>query len=150
MRIYSNQLNILICLKNISSLFLYYEDHLYQFDMNCVILQPSYIPWRGFFHQVYKADVFVFYDDINYDKHGWRNRNRLKTHQGTQWLTIPVSSSSGPLHKTPINRVKMDNRQNWRSKHWKTIQQSYSKAPYFAQFAPSLEEALSYPRQKFG
>ena len=58
--------------------------------MKCVILQPSYIPWRGFFHQVQKADVFVFYDDAQYDDRGWRNRNRIKTASGTQWLTIPV------------------------------------------------------------
>jgi len=58
--------------------------------MNVVIPQPSYIPWRGYFDQIRRADLFVFYDDIQYDKHGWRNRNQLKTHQGKQWLTIPV------------------------------------------------------------
>src|SRR5580698_9658355 len=60
-------------------------------SMNCVILQPSYIPWRGYFHQIQKADLFIFYDDVNFDKDGWRNRNRIKTAQGTKWLTIPVT-----------------------------------------------------------
>jgi hypothetical protein len=60
--------------------------------MKCVILQPSYIPWRGYFHQILKSDIFVFYDDVQYDKHGWRNRNRIKTHQGVIWLSIPVYS----------------------------------------------------------
>ena len=50
--------------------------------MKCVILQPSYIPWRGYFHQIEKADLFVFYDDVQYDDRGWRNRNRVKTEQG--------------------------------------------------------------------
>jgi hypothetical protein len=60
--------------------------------MNVVILQPSYIPWRGYFHQISKADLFIFYDDVQYDKHGWRNRNQIKTAQGKQWITIPVHS----------------------------------------------------------
>ena len=54
----------------------------------CVVLQPSYIPWRGYFHQIRQADVFVFYDDVQYDVDGWRNRNRIKTHGGTRWLTV--------------------------------------------------------------
>ena len=49
--------------------------------MKCVILQPSYIPWRGYFHQIRNADVFIFYDDVSFDKDGWRNRNRIKTAQ---------------------------------------------------------------------
>ena len=60
--------------------------------MNVVILQPSYIPWRGYFGQIRTADLFIFYDDVQYDKHGWRNRNQIKTAQGKQWLTIPVNS----------------------------------------------------------
>jgi hypothetical protein len=107
--------------------------------MKCVILQPSYIPWRGYFHQIYLADVFVFYDDVQYDKHGWRNRNRIKTHQGTQWLTIPVHARGAPVHHTPINQVRIDNTQNWNSKHWATLQQAYSKAPCFERYAPLLE-----------
>ena len=58
--------------------------------MNVVILQPSYIPWRGYFHQIQKADLFVFYDDAQYDRLGWRNCNRVKTRNGVLWLTIPV------------------------------------------------------------
>jgi hypothetical protein len=109
--------------------------------MKCVILQPSYIPWRGYFHQIDKADVFVFYDDVQYDKHGWRNRNRIKTHQGTQWLTIPVLAGDAPT----INRVQIDRRQPWSRKHWMTITQSYSRAPYFAQYAPLLEPLYREP-----
>ena len=53
-------------------------------------MQPSYIPWRGYFDLIRRSDVFVFYDDVQYDRRGWRNRNRIKTPAGTQWLTIPV------------------------------------------------------------
>ena len=107
--------------------------------MNCVILQPSYIPWRGYFDQIYKADLFIFYDDVQYDKHGWRNRNRIKTHQGPQWLTIPVHGKGAPVDHTPINQVRIDWQQPWISKHWATLQQAYSKAPYFKEIAPLLE-----------
>ncbi|MBP1702929.1 MAG: uncharacterized protein H6Q38_2036 [Chloroflexi bacterium] len=108
--------------------------------MKCVILQPSYIPWRGYFHQIYLADVFVFYDDVQYDKHGWRNRNRIKTHQGTRWLTIPVYSAGVLDEAIPINQVRIDWRQPWSRKHWQTIRQSYAKAPYFGAYAGWLEE----------
>jgi hypothetical protein len=113
--------------------------------MKCVILQPSYIPWRGYFHQIDQADVFVFYDDVQYDKHGWRNRNRIKTHQGTQWLTIPVLAGDAPIQHTPINQVQFDRRQPWSRKHWLTITQSYGRAPYFAQYAPLLEPLYRDP-----
>jgi hypothetical protein len=72
-----------------------------------VILQPSYIPWRGYFHQIQKADVFVFYDDVQYDKHGWRNRNRIKTHQGPIWLTIPVHKKGVTVEHIPINQIEL-------------------------------------------
>ena len=107
--------------------------------MRCVILQPSYIPWRGYFHQIALADVFIFYDDVQYDKHGWRNRNRVKTHQGTMWLTIPVNSAGVLDDGVPINLVQIDWRQPWSRKHWQTLRQSYGKAPFFDQYAGWLE-----------
>jgi hypothetical protein len=107
--------------------------------MNCVILQPSYIPWRGYFHQIKKADLFIFYDDVQYDKHGWRNRNRIKTQQGGQWITIPVLSKGVVEKGVPINQVRINWSENWNEKHWRSIHQAYSKAPYFDQIAPLLE-----------
>ena len=76
--------------------------------MNCVILQPSYIPWRGYFHQIQKADLFIFYDDVQYDKNGWRNRNRIKTRQGAHWLTIPVLTKGTLSEGTLIRDVRID------------------------------------------
>jgi hypothetical protein len=111
--------------------------------MKCVILQPSYIPWRGYFHQVLISDVFVFYDDVQYDKHGWRNRNRIKTHQGVIWLTIPVHSKGVTVEHIPINQVEIDWNTPWNRKHWATIQQAYGKAPYFKRYAPMLEDFYS-------
>jgi hypothetical protein len=107
--------------------------------MKCVILQPAYIPWRGYFHQIQMADVFVFYDDVQYDKHGWRNRNRIKTHQGPRWLTIPVHSQGVTVENIPIDQVEIDWGQPWNRKHWQTIRQAYSRAPFFDVYAPLVK-----------
>jgi hypothetical protein len=106
--------------------------------MNVVILQPSYIPWRGVFHQISKADLFIFYDDVQYDKHGWRNRNQIKTAQGKQWLTIPVHSG-GATEGLLIKDAKIDWSKPWAANHWKALTFAYAKAPYFRQYASLLE-----------
>lgn len=111
--------------------------------MNVVILQPSYIPWRGYFEQIAKADIFVFYDDVQYDKHGWRNRNRIKNHQGGQWLTIPVHSKGVVVENTPINAVEIAWATPWSERHLRAIEQAYSKAPYYKQYASWLSEVYS-------
>jgi len=107
--------------------------------MKCVILQPSYIPWRGYFHQIYKADVFVFYDDVQYDKHGWRNRNQIKTSQGKQWLTIPVHSRGAMVENVPINLAQIDWSKPWSRSHWKALNFAYGRTPFFRAYAPLLE-----------
>ena len=106
--------------------------------MKVVILQPSYIPWRGYFDQIRKADVFVFYDDVQYDAHGWRNRNQIKTSQGKQWLTIPVHSH-GERQGDSIQQVRIDWSQPWAKSHWKAITYAYGRAPHFRQYAPFVE-----------
>lgn len=105
----------------------------------CVILQPSYIPWRGFFDLVQRADVFVFYDDVQYDKHGWRNRNRVKTAQGTKWLTIPVLSRGNVSDGLALKDARIAWTEDWPKKHAATITQSYKRAPFFAEYAPLVE-----------
>jgi hypothetical protein len=107
--------------------------------VRCVILQPSYIPWRGLFHQIQKADVFVFYDDVQYDDRGWRNRNRIKTSSGPQWLTIPVFSGGAQVEATPILEVPICWDRPWPRKHWTTIRHAYSRAPFFGRYEGLLE-----------
>lgn len=107
--------------------------------MNVVILQPSYIPWRGVFDQIQRADLFVFYDDVQYDKRGWRNRNQIKTANGKQWLTIPVHSSGAQTKNIPINQIRIAWDHPWNATHLKAIQQSYSKAPYFERYQSLLQ-----------
>src|SRR4051794_29909163 len=106
--------------------------------MKCVILQPSYVPWRGFFHQVQKADVFIHYDDAQFDKHGWRNRNLVKGHRGPQWLTIPVRHKGNTTTGSPNHAVEIDGT-TWARKHWETLRQLYGKAPFWGRYAPLLQ-----------
>jgi hypothetical protein len=108
--------------------------------MKVAILQPSYIPWRGYFHQIFKSDLFIFYDDVQYDKHGWRNRNRIKTSSGSIWLTIPVLSAKAIEKKTVIKDICIDSRRAWHRKHWLTVQQAYGNAPYFKLYEPIIAE----------
>lgn len=112
--------------------------------MIAVILQPSYIPWRGYFDQIRRADVFIFFDDVQYDKHGWRNRNQIKTVSGKQWLTIPVHSS-GVTSGIPIKDVRIDWSKPWVRNHRRALETAYSRAPFYRQYAPLLEEI--YRRQ---
>jgi hypothetical protein len=104
------------------------------------ILQPGYLPWLGFFEQLYRSDIFVIYDDVQYDRGSWRNRNRIKTANGTQWLTVPVRFNFGdrPL----VYEVAIDNTVNWRKKHAESIRQSYARSPFFARYWPLFEEAF--------
>jgi hypothetical protein len=106
--------------------------------MRVVILQPSYIPWRGFFDLIRRADVFVFYDDVQYDKHGWRNRNRVKTASGSTWLTIPVMAKGNVTGGTLVKDVGIAWTQDWAKKHLQTLRQSYGKAPCFGEYFEKL------------
>ncbi len=107
-------------------------------SVKCVILQPSYIPWRGFFHQIQKADVFIFYDDVQYDDRGWRNRNRIKTPSGSRWLTIPVLGKGAQIENIPIHEIRIAWDRPWARKHWQTIRHAYARAPFLERFAPVL------------
>jgi len=106
--------------------------------VNVVILQPSYIPWRGYFDQIRRADLFIFYDDVQYDKHGWRNRNQIKTAQGKQWITIPVHTK-GVTEGIPIKDVRIDWSKPWAKNHLKTLTISYNRSPCFKNYLPLLE-----------
>jgi WbqC-like protein family len=108
-----------------------------------VVLQPGYLPWLGFFDQMRRADVFVYYDDVQYDKHGWRNRNRVKSPGGPAWLTVPIRHHG--LQQPSILDVEIDARAPWARKHLGTLRQYYSKAPYFKRYLPELEELLQRP-----
>lgn len=91
-----------------------------------VVLQSNYIPWKGYFDLISEADIFVFYDDVQYTSRDWRSRNKIKTARGAEWISVPVGAH--------INRRICDTKINdihWQMKHWRAIQHSYSKSRYF-------------------
>ena len=102
------------------------------------ILQPGYLPWLGFFEQMSKADEFVLLDDVQYTKNDWRNRNRIKTQQGTQWLTVPVSFRFGQR----ILDVPIDHSSAWARKQIQALHSWYSRAPFFDRYIGELTALL--------
>jgi len=103
------------------------------------IHQPNYLPWLGFFHKMSAADIFVFLDTVQFSKNSFQNRNKIRTSQGWQWLTVPILAKgrTGQLTKD----VRANLRVNWQEKHWHSIQQNYGRASYFRVHRGFLEDA---------
>jgi hypothetical protein len=100
------------------------------------IHQPQYIPWICYFTKIKLSNIFIILDTVDYQKNGLQNRNKIKTSQGSTWLTIPVKHERG----RKIIDIEIDNSKRWREKHWNTICQSYSKSQYFKHYKKNLEE----------
>ena len=100
------------------------------------ILQSNYIPWKGYFDLIASVDEFILYDDMQYTRRDWRNRNQIKTPQGVQWLTVPVKVK-GKYHQK-IRDTEIDGI-HWASAHWKALTHSYRKAPHFEEIAGWLK-----------
>ena len=105
------------------------------------IHQPNYLPWAGFFHKAMLSDIFVIFDDVQYQKNSFINRNKVKTSNGETWLTVPIKVK-GKSRETLINEAEIDNEQRWRKKHLNTIKLNYSKSKYYARYIPFFEEIL--------
>jgi hypothetical protein len=101
------------------------------------ILQSNYIPWKGYFDLIHMVDEFILYDDMQYTRRDWRNRNLIKTPAGTAWLTIPVEVKGKYYQKINETRISEP---GWAEKHWQTICHSYARAPFFRSYRPLLEE----------
>jgi hypothetical protein len=99
------------------------------------IVQSNYVPWKGYFDLVRAADEFVLYDDVQYTRRDWRNRNRIKTSAGLQWLTIPVEVKGKYTQKIRDTRVSD---RAWAANHWTRLRHAYAKAPHFGEFAELL------------
>jgi hypothetical protein len=100
------------------------------------IVQSCYIPWKGYFNLINQVDEFILYDDMQYTRRDWRNRNLLKTPNGLQWLTIPVEVKGKYFQK--INETQIVDK-TWAMNHWKTITAHYSKAKYFKEYKEAIQ-----------
>ncbi|MCH2038200.1 MAG: WbqC family protein [Rickettsiales bacterium] len=101
------------------------------------IIQSNYIPWKGYFHMIDKVDHFILLDDVQYTKRDWRNRNRIKTKQGLQWLTIPVQTKG--KYNQSIMDTKVSGHQ-WADKHWAHIMHTYQHASFFAEYHQTIKQ----------
>lgn len=100
------------------------------------IVQSNYIPWKGYFDMIAAVDEFILYDDMQYTRRDWRNRNQIKTPNGAKWLTVPVLVK-GKYHQK-IRDTEIDGN-SWATDHWKALIQNYRRAPHFDEIAQRLE-----------
>jgi len=100
------------------------------------IVQSNYIPWKGYFDLIAAVDEFILYDDMQYTRRDWRNRNQIKTPQGVQWLTVPVVVK-GKYHQK-IRETEIDGN-DWAATHWKSLSVSYKRAANFQEISEWLE-----------
>jgi hypothetical protein len=107
------------------------------------IIQPNFIPWRGYFDFIREVDVFVILDDVQYTAQDWRNRNRVRRKDGaSRWLTVPVTAS----HRDLIKDVQIAANTDWRAAHLNFLKENYRAAPHRDEVLAMLEEA--YRRHK--
>lgn len=101
------------------------------------VVQSNYIPWKGYFDLINLADEFILFDDMQYTRRDWRNRNKIKTANGLIWLTIPVEVKGKYFQK--INETVISD-PNWNQAHWRSLTHHYARAPFFKEYASFFEE----------
>jgi len=94
--------------------------------MKVAIHQPQFLPWLGYLDKIDRADLFVLLDSVQFKKNEWQNRNRIRTAQGSQWLTVPVRHNFGQ----PIKDVRISQTTDWRAKHLKSLEMHYAQAAH--------------------
>lgn len=99
------------------------------------IVQSNYIPWKGYFDLIAAVDEFILYDDVQFTRRDWRNRNLIKTPRGAQWLTVPVQSRG--RYRQTIRETEIDGT-DWAAKHWQTLSRNYARATHFDETAAWL------------
>lgn len=109
--------------------------------MKIAIHQPQYLPWLGYLDKLDSADRFILLDTVQYRKGEWQNRNRIRTKDGWQWLTVPI------IDRFPerIDQVEVNGRTDWQRKHGQALRLHYGKSPFWAPFGPELLGLLERP-----
>jgi hypothetical protein len=109
------------------------------------IVQSNYIPWKGYFDLIRSVDEFILFDDVQYTRRDWRNRNQIKTKDGLKWLTIPVAVK-GKYFQSIRETETSD--PAWAESHWRTLCHAYARAPFFELYRPVLEPLYRSPQPK--
>ncbi len=104
--------------------------------MRVTIHQPQYLPWLGYLDKIDRADIFVILDNVQFKKNEWQNRNRIRTAQGWQWLTVPIRHRFGQK----IREVMIDESVDWRARHLRALEMHYSRASFRDEGLESLQK----------
>lgn len=112
--------------------------------MRICIIQSCYIPWKGFFDLIGQCDEYVTFDGVQYVRRHWHNRNRIKTANGIEWLTIPVVTKG--RFEQPINQVEIE--KPWADKHWRALELAYKRAAFFERLAPTVRSWYELAEKK--
>lgn len=108
------------------------------------IIQSNFLPWRGYFDFIREVDLFIIHDDLQYTKGDWRNRNKIKTPRGLEWITVPVHYK----HTSQlIEETRIDHSNPWNQRMLNRIEAAYRQAPYFEIYFPELSEILMQPAE---
>lgn len=111
-----------------------------------IITQSNYIPWKGYFDSINMVDEFVLYDDMQFTRRDWRNRNQIKTRDGVKWLTIPVEVKGKYFQKIKETKISEP---DWAEKHWNTIIHNYSRAKYFNEYKQIFEKLYLDSKEEY-
>ena len=106
-------------------------------ERRVAIVQSNYIPWKGYFDLIAHVDEFVLYDDVQYTRRDWRNRNLIKTAHGPRWLTIPVATTG--RYEQRIDETEVSDPE-WTARHWDSIRHAYARADAFGEYGPAVED----------
>lgn len=109
------------------------------------VVQSNYIPWKGYFDLIHMVDEFILFDDVQYTRRDWRNRNLIKTARGTQWLSIPVNSKGNYL--APIKDITVSE-PAWSRRHWAALLANYGRMPGFKLYRERFEELYADVRER--
>jgi len=115
-------------------------------EKKIAIVQSNYIPWKGYFDMIASVDEFIIYDDMQYTKRDWRNRNKIKTPDGLKWLTVPVKVKG--KYKQKINEVEIDG-DDWVKLHWKSLENCYRRAPFYNEIYDLIRSTYTGKSHKY-
>ena len=104
--------------------------------MRVTIHQPQFLPWLGYLDKIDRADLFILLDTVQFKKNEWQNRNRIRTANGWQWLTVPVLHHFGQR----VQEVTINPAAAWREQHLRALEMHYARAPFRDRYLPALQE----------
>lgn len=114
--------------------------------MRVTIHQPQFLPWLGYLDKIDQAEVFVALDDVQFKKNEWQNRNRIRTAQGWQWVTVPVLHRFGQL----VKEVRINPSEQWRAQHLRALEMHYARAPFRDSYLRQLADLYREPWERLG